>query len=103
MFVSNSVPSDTSTDVDEDLWSAIGALTSLHAPARSSLTTYQDVSDAQESLFMVSTKRKGQKLILFGRIKPELMPRKDSESENESPQFAHYEPSVLRMMENMGV
>ena len=27
---------------------------------------------------------------------------KDSESENESPQFSHYEPSVLRMMERMG-
>ena len=26
----------------------------------------------------------------------------DSESENESPQFCHYEPSVLRMMERMG-
>ena len=25
-----------------------------------------------------------------------------SESENEHPQFAHYEPNVLRMMESMG-
>ena len=30
------------------------------------------------------------------------MPHKDSESENESPQFSHYKPSVLRMMERMG-
>ena len=30
------------------------------------------------------------------------MPREDSENENESPQFSHYEPNVLRMMENMG-
>ena len=30
------------------------------------------------------------------------MSREDSESENESPQFSHYEPNVLRMMENMG-
>jgi len=30
------------------------------------------------------------------------MSHKDSESENESPQFSHYEPSVLRMMESMG-
>jgi len=69
---------------------------------RSSLTAYQGASDAQESLFMVLVRRKGQKLILFGRIKSELMPREDSESENESPQFAHCEPNVLRMMENMG-
>jgi len=30
------------------------------------------------------------------------MSHKDSESENESPQFSHYESSVLRMMERMG-
>ena len=51
---------------------------------------------------MVPATRKGQKPILFGRIKSELMYREDSESENESPQFSHYEPNVLRMMEGMG-
>ena len=30
------------------------------------------------------------------------MSREDAESENESPQFSHYEPNILRMMENMG-
>jgi len=30
------------------------------------------------------------------------MPREDSESENKFPQFSHYEPNVLRMIENMG-
>jgi len=30
------------------------------------------------------------------------MSREDSESENESPQFFHYKPNVLRMMERMG-
>ena len=29
------------------------------------------------------------------------MSREDSESENESPQFSHYEPNVLRMMQRM--
>ena len=62
---------------------------------------YQDVNEAQGSLFMITAKRKGQKLILFGRIKSEFMPREDSESENESLQFAYYEPNVLRMMKNM--
>jgi len=103
MFASNSVPSDTSTEVDNDRWSAMNALTSLHVPTKSSLKTYQDVGDAQESVFMVPVRRKGQKLILFRRIKSELMSREDSESENKSPQFSHYELNVLRMMESMGM
>ena len=32
VFASDSVPSDTSTEVDDDLWSAMDALTSLHVP-----------------------------------------------------------------------
>jgi len=55
LFASDSVPSDTSTDADEDSWSAIGALTSLHAPVRSSLTTYQDVSDCNTSILKYMT------------------------------------------------
>jgi len=43
-----------------------------------------------------------QKPILFRRIESELMPREDSESKNESPQFSHYEPNVFRMIENIG-
>ena len=50
---------------------------------------------------MVPARRKGQKLILFGRIKFELMSRQESENENESPQFTHYEPNILRMTENV--
>ena len=30
------------------------------------------------------------------------MPREESESENELPQFIHYEPNILKMMESMG-
>jgi len=102
VFASDSVSSDTSTDVDNDPWSAMDALTSLHVPMKSSLKTYQDVGDVQESVFMIPARRKGQKSILFGRIKSELMSREDLESENESPQFSHYEPNVLRRMERMG-
>ena len=65
VFASNSAPSDTSTDVDDDLWSAIDALTSLHAPMRSSLTAYQSVSEVQGTFFEVPARRKDQKLILF--------------------------------------
>ena len=87
MFASDSVPSDTSTDVGDDPWSAIDALTSLHVPVRSFLTVYQDVSDVQGSLFKFPARHKGQRPILFERIESELRPREDSESENE--------PSIL--------
>ena len=63
---------------------------------------YQGVSDVQGSLFKVPARHKGQKLILFGRVESKSMTHEDSESENEPPQFFHYEPNVLRMMENMG-
>ena len=43
VFASDYVPSDISTDVDDDPWSAIGALTSLHVPVRSSLMAYQGI------------------------------------------------------------
>ena len=56
---SDSVPSDTSTEVDDDLWSAMDALTSLHVPVKSSFETYRDAGNAQESIFMVPTRRKG--------------------------------------------
>ena len=39
MFASDSVPSDTSTKVDSDPWSAIDTLTSLHVPMKSSFET----------------------------------------------------------------
>jgi len=92
VFASDSVLSDTSTDVDDDPWSAIDALTSLHVPVRSSLTVYQDVNDVQGSLFMVPARRKGQRSILFGRVESKSMTHEDSESDDESPQFSHYEP-----------
>ena len=39
VFASDSVPSDTSTEVDDDLWSVMDALTSLHVPMKSSFKT----------------------------------------------------------------
>ena len=102
MFASDSVLLDTSTEVDDDPWSAMDALTSLHVPVKSSFETYQDAGDAQKSIFMVPARRKGQKPIIFGRIKSEPLSREESESEKESPQFIHCEPNVLRMMESMG-
>ena len=41
VFAFDSMQSDTSTDVGDDPWSTIDALTSLHVPARLSLTAYQ--------------------------------------------------------------
>jgi len=101
-FASDSVSSDISTNVGDDPWSAIDALILLQVPVRSSLTVYHDVSDAQGSLFKVPARRKGPRLILFGRVESKSITREDSESENEPPQFSHYEPNVLRMMENIG-
>jgi len=82
MFASDSLLSDTSTDVGDFPWSAIDAFTSLHVPVRSSLTAYQGINEAQGSLFKVPARRKGQRPILYGRIESELMPREDSKSEN---------------------
>ena len=96
------LPSDTSTDVNDDLWSTIDALTSLHAPLRSSFTACQRFSDVQETFFKVAARRKGQKLILFGGVESDSIIQEDSESDVEPPQFSHYEPDVLRMIENMG-
>jgi len=68
-FASDSVPSDTSTHVGSDPWSAMNALTSLRAPIKSSLLVREKIGSAHNALFEVPTKRKGQKPILFGRIK----------------------------------
>jgi len=62
----------------------------------------ENISDVQGSFFEVPAKHKGQKSIFFGRIESEPVIREDSESEVEPPIFSHYEPNVLRMMENMG-
>ena len=68
VLASDSVPSDTSTDVDSDQWSVVDALTSLHAPIKSSFMVCEKTSDAQRAFFKVPAKHKGQKPILFGRI-----------------------------------
>ena len=89
VFTSDSVPSNTSTDVDDDPWSAINALTSLLVPVRLSLTIYQNVSDVQESFFEVPARYKDQKLILFGKIESKPITYEDSESETELSQFSN--------------
>jgi len=55
-LVSDFVPSDTSTDVNSDFLSAIDALTSLHAPVRSSFMVREKTSNAQGSFFEVPAK-----------------------------------------------
>ena len=82
-----SVLSDTSTEVDNDPWSAVDALISLHVPMRSSLKMYQDVSDAQGSLFKVPSRRKGQRPIIFGRVKSKSITREE----------ARMNPSILSL------
>jgi len=67
LFVSDSVLSDTSTDVGDDPWSAIDALTSFHVLVRSSLMVYQGVNEAQGSLVKIPARRKGQKTDPLGK------------------------------------
>ena len=43
VFASDSIPSDISTDVDSDPWSAMNALTSLYAPTKSSLMVREEL------------------------------------------------------------
>jgi len=62
---------------------------------------YQSVSDVQGILFEVPARCKDQKLILFGRVESKAMIYENTKSEIEPPQFSHYEPNVLKMMENM--
>ena len=101
-FVSDSVPSDTSTDIDSDQWIVVDALTLLHALIKSSFIVHEKTSDAQGAFFEVPTKHKGQKLIQFVRIESEPMTDERSDEDPESPQFSHYEPHACRMIENIG-
>jgi len=101
-LASNSVPSDTITDVDNDPLFAIDALTSLHALIRSSFMVHDKTSDAQGAFFEVPSKYKGQKSILFERIKSGPMTCGSSEDDFDSPQFSHYGRNSYRMMENKG-
>ena len=48
VFASDSVPSDNSTKVDDDLWSAMDALTSLYVPVKSSFETYREDGNAKK-------------------------------------------------------
>jgi len=90
VLASDSVPSDTSTNVDSDLLSAINALILLHAPVRSSFMVHEKISDVQEAFFEEPTKHKGQKPILFERFESKPMTNEISEDDFESPQFSHY-------------
>ena len=85
LFVSDSVPSDTSTDVDSDHWSVMNALSLLWATIKSSLLVREMISDAHKALFEVPAKRKGQKSILFGRIESEPITCESSGDNSESP------------------
>ena len=77
-FASDSVPSDTSTDVNSDPWSVMNALTSMHTPTKSSLLVCKKIESAHDALFEVPARRKGQKPILFGRIEMEPVACKSS-------------------------
>jgi len=102
-FASDSVPSDTNTDVDSDPWSEMNALTILHAPIKSSLMGHGKIGDACNALLEVPAKRECEKPILFGRIESEPLAYESSGGNSESPQFFHYEQMSHHMMKKNGV
>jgi len=85
VFASNSVPSDTSTDVDSDLWLALNVLRSLCALIKSFLMVHEKIGDAREAFFEVPAKRNSQKSILFGRAMTEPIASESSGGNSESP------------------
>ena len=56
------------------------------------------ITDACKALFEVPAKRKGQKLILFGRIETEPVACESSRGNSESPQF----PLWIKVMSHDG-
>ena len=94
---------DTSTDVDSDPWSAMNAPTSLRSAIKSSLLVRETIGGAHIVFFEVPTKRRGQKPILFGQIKTELISYESSGGDSESQQFFHYGQKSRHMMEKNGV
>jgi len=63
---------------------------------------HEKISDTQGAFFEVPAKRKGQKLILFGRFESEPITHESSEDKDESPQFSLYRPSTYHIMKKMG-
>jgi len=84
-FASDSVLSDTNTNMDSDPWSAMNALTSLRAPIKSSLLVHKKIRGAHNALFKLSAKRKGQKPILFGQVETEPVACESSRGNSKSP------------------
>ena len=84
-FASDSVPSDTSINVDSNPWLAMDALTSLHAPIKSTLMVCEKIGDARKALFEEPAKRKGQQPTLFGRIESEPITCESLGGGSESP------------------
>ena len=80
----------------------MNALTSLHAPTKSSLLVREKIGDAQDAFFEVPAKRRGQKLILFERLETGPVACESSGGDSESPQFLHYGQKSRHMMERMG-
>ena len=101
-FPSDSVLSDTSSDVDSDSWSAIDPLTLLCASIKSSFMVHEKIGDVCKALFEVPAKRKSQKPSIFGRIESEPIACESSGYGSESPQVFYYGQKSRHMMERIG-
>ena len=79
----------------------MNALTSLHAPTKSSLLVCEKIRSARDALFEALARRKSQNPILFGQIETEHATCESSEGDSESPQFFLYGQKSSYMMERM--
>ena len=101
-FASDSIPSDTGTDIDSNPWSVMNVQISLRAPIESSLMVYKKIGDTHNALFEVPAKRKGQEPILFRRKEYEPLACEISGGGSESPQIFYYGQKSHHMVERVG-
>lgn len=116
---SDSIPSDTSTKFDNDVWLAIYALTLLQALIKSSFLAEDKIDNIQGIFFEVPARWRHQKSIYFGRTQTEIVAKdpnliffdrtkvefvihEDSEDQTRSPDFSNKDSKGIRMMKYLG-
>ena len=92
----------TSTDIDKDPIEVMHTLASLHPPVKSSFMSYDVIRDVHGACFEVPARCEGQKLTLLGREESSQTARKNSNNDEEFPQFLRYGPALRLIMEKLG-
>ena len=60
------------------------------------------VEDSERSIFVISSSKKNQSLIIVGRVQPRITISRDSDEDLETLELFHYALSVHCMMKRMG-